>query len=108
MSLWSIASTICNCVWTSTVWHRETLKDIMKACIILHNMIVEDERHVRKFDFNYEEFDVILNILVSHEHTTDLMEFIQQLHHIRDRDIHSQLQHDLIEHIWQIHETDNL
>lgn len=25
-------------------WHRETLADIMYACIILHNMIVEDER----------------------------------------------------------------
>ena len=24
----------------------ETLKDIMMACIILHNMIVEDERHI--------------------------------------------------------------
>ena len=80
----------------------------MKACIILHNMIVEDERHARKFDFNYEAFDATPNISVSNEHTTELMEFIQQHQCIRDRDIHSQLQHDLIEHIWQIHETDNL
>ncbi|KAF8404590.1 hypothetical protein HHK36_009477 [Tetracentron sinense] len=27
-------------------WKCETLKDIMKACIIMHNMIVEDERDV--------------------------------------------------------------
>ena len=26
-------------------FHLETLKDIRMACIILHNMIVEDERH---------------------------------------------------------------
>ncbi|KAI8524762.1 hypothetical protein RHMOL_Rhmol13G0174100 [Rhododendron molle] len=25
-------------------WDRETLQDIMKACIIMHNMIIEDER----------------------------------------------------------------
>ena len=58
-------------------WHRETLKDIMKACIILHNMIVEDEQHAGNFDFNYEAFDATPNISVSHEHTTELMEFIQ-------------------------------
>ena len=25
-------------------WHQEDLSFIMKACIILHNMIIEDER----------------------------------------------------------------
>jgi len=27
-----------------TLWDRQELEDIMMACIILHNMIVEDER----------------------------------------------------------------
>ncbi|KAK6151075.1 hypothetical protein DH2020_016007 [Rehmannia glutinosa] len=85
-------------------WHRETLKDIMKACIILHNMIVEDERDARDLDFNYDALDdAIPPVSVSHEHTTELMKFIQCHHRIRDRNIHSQLQTDLIEHIWQIH-----
>jgi hypothetical protein len=26
-------------------WDEETLDDIMKACIIMHNMIVEDEEN---------------------------------------------------------------
>ncbi|KAF8391284.1 hypothetical protein HHK36_023586 [Tetracentron sinense] len=32
-------------------WECNTLKDIMKACIIMHNMIVEDERDVNGIDF---------------------------------------------------------
>ncbi|KAF8394583.1 hypothetical protein HHK36_020797 [Tetracentron sinense] len=32
-------------------WKFETLKDIMKTCIIMHNMIVEDERDVGVEDF---------------------------------------------------------
>ncbi|XP_055960821.1 uncharacterized protein LOC126670604 [Mercurialis annua] len=84
-------------------WHRETLKDVMKACIILHNMIVEDERHVSNLDYNYDAFDDTPHISVSHDHTTKFLEFIQRHRRIRDRDIHSQLQQDLIEHIWNIH-----
>lgn len=33
------------------------LKDIMKACIIIHSMIVEDEQNVQEMDFNYEKID---------------------------------------------------
>ena len=80
-------------------WHHKTLKDIMKACIILHNMIVEDERHLKIFDYSYDAFDVIVNISTLHEHIVELLEFVQCHRHIRDRDVHSQLQQDLIEHI---------
>ena len=40
-------------------FHLETLKDIMMACIILHNMIVEDERHtyLGANDFDYDQID---------------------------------------------------
>ncbi|KAF8410529.1 hypothetical protein HHK36_003060 [Tetracentron sinense] len=44
---------------------RKNVKDIMKACIIIHNMIVEDERNVYIFDLNYDIIDE--NIAVSHE-----------------------------------------
>ncbi|XP_062112486.1 uncharacterized protein LOC133823646 [Humulus lupulus] len=38
-------------------WQRDVLKDIMYACIILHNIIVEDERYAYEslFDFNYDD-----------------------------------------------------
>ncbi|KAF8395268.1 hypothetical protein HHK36_019210 [Tetracentron sinense] len=85
-------------------WKCETLKDIMKACIIIHNMIVEDERDVNGAeDFNYDAIDESPHAPVSHERTTELMEFIRGIHRIRDRGTHSQLQSDLVEHLWQRH-----
>lgn len=87
-------------------WGRQTLKNIMTACIILHNMIIEDERddnNIGVVDINYDLLDHIPPVQVSHETTTELREFIQRHHRIRDRGVHSQLQTDLIEHQWQIY-----
>ncbi|XP_062088806.1 uncharacterized protein LOC133795371 [Humulus lupulus] len=86
-------------------YDRQTLKEIMMACIILHNMIVEDERHtyLRVEDFVYEQSDEITEEPMSHEHTNEFVNFIQRHHHIRDRGIHFQLQSDLIEHLWEIY-----
>ena len=37
-------------------FYHETLQDNMKACIILHNMIIEDERdEVEVIEVNYEK-----------------------------------------------------
>ena len=36
-------------------FYQETLQDIIKACIILHNMIIENEQdEVEAVDFDYE------------------------------------------------------
>ena len=84
-------------------WDQETLNYIMKACIIMHNMIIEDERYGGQLDFNYDVIDENQHVHVSHERTSELYEFIQTHHQIRDRQTHSQLQADLVEHLWQKH-----
>ncbi|XP_028068936.1 uncharacterized protein LOC114271522 [Camellia sinensis] len=84
-------------------WKVETLKVIMKACIILHNMIVEDERNEQNIDSNYDAIDETLPPAVSHERTPELYDFIQNHHRIRDRQTHSKLQADLVEHLWHLH-----
>jgi hypothetical protein len=63
-------------IWDQArIWDIETLGYIMKACIIMHNMIIEDEAEVDAEErFNDEED----NVRVSH-HTSDLLEFIQKL-----------------------------
>ncbi|GLT72463.1 hypothetical protein SLA2020_443970 [Shorea laevis] len=81
------------------------LKEIMMACIILHNMIVEDERHLylRADDFVYDQMDESSHEPLSDDHAQELTDFIERHHRIRDRATHSQLQSDLIEHLWQLH-----
>jgi hypothetical protein len=87
------------------LYQHEILKDIMMACIILHNMIVEDERdlYLGADEFNYEQIIDIPLEPPSHEYTDETVDFMQNRHRIRDQETHSQLQSDLIEHLWQIH-----
>ena len=84
-------------------FHLEMLQDIMKACIILHNMIIEDERDENEMvDFDYEQIDENPHTQVSREQTNEFMEFIQVHQCIGDQEVHSQLQSDLVEHLWQL------
>jgi len=83
------------------VWDTETLALIMRACVIMHNMIVEDERDVdpdERFDYGGE------NVQPSHGiPTRTLAEFIEAHKKIRDKETHFQLKEDLIEHLWNHH-----
>jgi hypothetical protein len=76
-------------------WDRRQLNDIMVTCIILHNMIVEDEGPGAQ-DTNF------LNVgeLVVPANTQERAEWIAANHKLKDPDVHSQLLHDLIEHQW--------
>ncbi|XP_052197217.1 uncharacterized protein LOC127804398 [Diospyros lotus] len=87
------------------MWDVETLKYIMASCIILHNMIVEDERDTthEDVDFNYDAVAAPPTIDLSHNHTSEVMEFIQVHHQIRDKQTHVQLQNDLVEHLWELY-----
>uniref|UniRef100_A0A2N9F9Q5 DDE Tnp4 domain-containing protein n=1 Tax=Fagus sylvatica TaxID=28930 RepID=A0A2N9F9Q5_FAGSY len=85
-------------------YHIETLKDIMTTCIILHNMIIEDERHIDEVERgDYEQLNATTLDPVSRAPTLEFMDFIQRHRQIRDRETHSQLQSDLMEHLWQLH-----
>ncbi|XP_022681834.1 putative nuclease HARBI1 [Setaria italica] len=81
-------------------WDQDTIGQIMRACVIMHNMIVENERDEGD-DLNYDGVGEKVNI--SHDETPELEEFIKNYRDIRDKDIHNQLQDDLIEHLWQHH-----
>ncbi|KAL6188604.1 hypothetical protein ACLB2K_039996 [Fragaria x ananassa] len=83
----------------------------MKICVIMHNMIIKDERaeHIAANDHEIlarqyvEPDEQFKNLLVSRNHTIEFEEFISNHLAIRDRGTHSMLQVDLVEHLWQLH-----
>ena len=85
----------------SRFWDEETLADIMKACIIMHNMVIEDEGDIDNNDFDGSDANPPLE--VSHAYTPELEGFMQIYYQIMDSVTHSQLQSDLIEHLWERH-----
>ncbi|XP_058783310.1 uncharacterized protein LOC131657986 [Vicia villosa] len=89
---------------SARAWHMESLKHTIYACIILHNMIVEDERHTYggNFDYSYDNVD-------DNNSTTEtfsgphpnLATRLQRRASIREKQVHRQLQGDLVEYIWE-------
>ena len=66
-------------------------------------MIVKDKRDVNEVvELDYEQIDDNPTTQLSREHTNEFTEFIETHQCIRDHKIHSQLQSDHIEHLWQL------
>ena len=88
----------------SRLWDQRELHYIMKACIIMHNMIVEDERDsIFQNDFNYDQVNPPDTNNASGS-STEFHFFLQRYQAIRNQNLHSQLKTDLIEHQWKLHE----
>jgi hypothetical protein len=80
-------------------WDEETLANIMKVCIIMHNMIIKDEGAIN-LGFDHER-EVNFFISVSHGEIPKLHDFLQTHNRIRDETTSSQLQENLVEHLWE-------
>ena len=89
-------------------WHHKDLTFIMKACIILHSMIIEDER------VDDDELVAITSANDDYDSlgTDDLVEvsrgprpfdqFIATNRAIRDSTTHYALRRDIITHLWML------
>ena len=75
----------------------------MKACIILHNMIVEDERH-KYLDYAYDQHpgSIITPVEVSRNGSISFEEYINNYLSLKDLEVHHQLRKDLIKHLWDL------
>ena len=81
---------------------KEKIGKIMRACIILHNMIVENERDgYTCIDISeFEEGDSTRTSQVETERPTNLNNRFPNQNDLRDRNMHAQLKHDLIQNVW--------
>uniref|UniRef100_A0A0D3AUP2 No apical meristem-associated C-terminal domain-containing protein n=1 Tax=Brassica oleracea var. oleracea TaxID=109376 RepID=A0A0D3AUP2_BRAOL len=99
---WSPASSLCH---SAVFWDKVKIGKIMRACIILHNMIVENERDV------YTQYDVsefqkgedngrsYVDLTYSTYIPTNIANQMSVQIRIRDRQMHQQLKDDLVQHI---------
>ncbi|KAG1520947.1 hypothetical protein G6F52_007186 [Rhizopus delemar] len=81
------------------LWKKPDFCNIMQTCIILHNMIIEDER-----DSGLSQVVDYDGVELLFERTEDVSAGFEQmrarLRGIMDRQAHNQLQEDLMEHMW--------
>jgi hypothetical protein len=80
-------------------YSQRILDLIMCACIILHNMIINDERN-GGYDDNYHTVTFIVAPPVTYEAPASLTTIIQREVHLTSELMFSNLQSDLIEHVW--------
>ena len=76
----------------------------MLACIILHNMIVDDEQEEAGniLDLNYEAgSSIALPSVFTHGDIPEFAEVLERDVRVRDPPTHKALKNDLIEHIWR-------
>jgi hypothetical protein len=86
------------------LYEQGDLQNIMLACIILHNMIIEDEKDIEQvpFDLNEEGSTYIVEeATITHGENPEMEDVINRNAALHDRLAYKQLQSDLIEHIWQ-------
>ena len=86
------------------LWKRATVGEIMEACIILHNMIVEDEGEMVHVPLDLNENPGTYFALppeVNRGPNICFTDVLQRNSSIRARPTHQKLKQDLVEHIWQ-------
>jgi hypothetical protein len=79
----------------------------MTACIVLDNLVVDDERGVRLFVVQNHEWPRAVNPAINqNRYVVEIRDLIRAYMKIRNVETCSQLQLDLIDHIWDMHDND--
>ncbi|XP_021629566.1 putative nuclease HARBI1 [Manihot esculenta] len=82
----------------SRFWKKKVLHDILTTCIIMHNMIIEDERDFSAPIEDGREFSAP-TVEMAVDETTRFQQFLARHKKIKDKDAHFALRNALIEHL---------
>ena len=86
------------------MWEISDLAIIMRSCIMLHNMIVEDERDTYSHHWtDYDQSEASGSSTPQPFSTEVLPAFANHMRarsELRDSNVHHELQSDLVKHIW--------
>ncbi|KAL6647174.1 hypothetical protein ACP70R_014611 [Stipagrostis hirtigluma subsp. patula] len=86
------------------LWNQTDLNTIMRACVILHNMVLEDERGVNLPNVHVSEWPGAANPPITPLRTVHgIDEYMEAYSLIQDKSTHQQLKLDLIDHMWQLY-----
>ena len=89
-------------VYPALTWSKEQMWEVMTACVILHNMIIESERDNPVYDVEPHEWQ---GPLANVDHQVPAGAFaaiLARRQEIRHNATHHQLQNDLVEHLWRL------
>ncbi|XP_073351839.1 uncharacterized protein [Aegilops tauschii subsp. strangulata] len=81
-------------------WDQKNLWYIMTACVIMHNMIIENEHEQ---DLDYTFYDLMCICVRSIRREDRIRRFMEVYHDIRETDTHNDLQKDAMEEWWKWH-----
>lgn len=80
---------------------RDEIKDVLLACVILHNMILEDER-LEDLPNDFDESSIATSRMGNRLPTTDWAEYLNATRVIEDVEVHFMLRNDLVDHLWEL------
>ena len=88
----------------SKLWDPYAMKSVITACIILHNMIIEDELDVEGLEQGANVLpENAFTVLPFGEENSDPLAARRFLRSLSEKPAHRRLQTDLVEHLWILH-----
>jgi hypothetical protein len=91
------------CKGPTRMWKKEDIKCIMDCVVVLHNMVVEDERGLPRPRMRYYENSTPPKLGRRHKKVCSIHGLIANHKKIRSPEAHANLQADLIIHVWEYH-----
>ncbi|XP_033133916.1 uncharacterized protein LOC117127490 [Brassica rapa] len=85
------------------LWDKEKIGKIMRTCVILHNMIVEDERDGYSLTdtSEFESGESSRGSKVKRRESLHSHNMLGMRNEVRDSGKHDKLKADLVENVWQ-------